>query len=81
MKNNQDLSKGIQTECGLLKAIYYDDKIAEGIQISLNDEIVAMVDIMKENKVLNIPAHSKTIVYKDGSDDPTAIIYYKVKEI
>lgn len=74
MKNNQDLSKGIQTECGLLKAIYYDDKIAEGIQISLNGEIVTMVDIIKENKTLNIPAHSRAIVYRKGHDEPTDCI-------
>lgn len=48
----------------------YDDECARGIQILVNDEIVASVDITRPDDKIRI------ISYKEGTDEPIDIISY-----
>ena len=60
-----------ETSAGIIVATTYDDGIAKGLQISLNDEIVCMLDIMKPVA----GGGTRLIVYADyDEDEPTHII-------
>lgn len=59
----------IATQAGLLTAKYYDDGCAEGIQVSLDGEIIAMIDVYKEDN-----AECRVITYKLDQDDPHKIV-------
>lgn len=48
----------------------YDDGCARGIQILVNDEIVAAVDVTRPDDKIRI------ISYKEGIDEPTSITSY-----
>lgn len=48
----------------------YDDGCARGIQILVNDEIVAAVDVIRPDNEIRI------ISYKEGIDEPTSITSY-----
>lgn len=48
----------------------YDDGCARGIQILVNDEIVAAVDITRPNDEIRI------VSYKEGIDEPISITSY-----
>lgn len=63
MKNKNKLE--VATQAGLLTAKYYDDGIAEGIQISLGGDIIAMIDVYKEEN-----AECRVITYKLDHDEP-----------
>lgn len=48
----------------------YDDGCARGIQILVNNEIVAAVDVTRPDDEIRI------ISYKEGIDEPTSITSY-----
>lgn len=48
----------------------YDDGCARGIQILVNDEIVAAVDVTRPDDEIRI------ISYKEGIDEPISITSY-----
>lgn len=56
--------------CMKIEARKYDDGCARGIQIFVNDEIVAAVDITRPDDEIRI------ISYKEGIDEPIDIISY-----
>lgn len=53
-----------------IKSRKYDDGCARGIQILVNNEIVAAVDVTRPDDEIRI------ISYKEGIDEPTSITSY-----
>lgn len=66
-----DMVNGIQTACGWARVEYYDDGIARGIKVILDDEIVAMLDVIEANVERDIPPEARVLIYGNGSDEPT----------
>lgn len=59
------------TKAGIITTRFYDDGMARGIQILLNDEIVCMLDVMEHPT----EGGTRLIVYANyNEDDPTHII-------
>ena len=73
MKNSYD------TKAGTIKTRFYDDGVAKGVEILLNDEIVCMLDVM----VHSTYGGTRLIVYANyNEDEPTHIIQInKDKEV
>jgi len=67
-----DMQNGIMTGCGWARVSYYDDGIARGIKIILNDKIVAMLDVTERNDERNLNSEARILVYANGSDEPTS---------
>ena len=67
----------VNTSCGRLKAVSYDDGCARGIQIMLNDYIIAAVDVINENN--GIPGEVRALVYANKDlDEPTECLHIEV---
>lgn len=64
---------GYKTGAGILTTRLYDDGIAKGVQIMLNDEIVAMLDVY-EPQDGETEGEARVIIYRNDSDEPTDII-------
>lgn len=65
------MSKGYTTNAGEIKTRFYDDGIAKGVQILLNNEIVCMLDVMEHPT----EGGTRLIVYSNyNEDEPTHII-------
>lgn len=59
------------TKAGVITTRFYDDGIAKGVEILLNDEIVCMLDVMEHPT----EGGSRLIVYANyNEDEPTHII-------
>ena len=66
----------MKTKAGLITTRFYDDGIAKGIQVLLDNELVCMLDIMEEEY-----EGTRLIVYsKYNEDEPTHIIEVNKKE-
>ena len=67
----------IKTSLGDLKAVVYDDGCAKGIQIKLNDQILAAIDVL--NGSGGIPGEARALIYaKKESDEPTDCFHIEV---
>lgn len=67
----------IETSLGELRATVYDDGCAKGIQIKLNDQIIAAIDVL--NNSGSIPGEARALVYsKKESDEPTDCFHIEV---
>jgi len=66
----------MKTKAGLITTRFYDDGIAKGIQVLLDNELVCMLDVMEEEC-----EGTRLIVYsKYNEDEPTHIIEVNKKE-
>lgn len=62
-----------KTSAGIITTRLYDDGCAKGIQILLNDEIVAMLDVYEPSEG-EIEGEARVLVYKKYSDEPNYCI-------
>ena len=64
-----------KTSAGIITTIFYDDGCAKGIQIFLNDEIVAMLDVYEPSEG-ETEGEARVLVYKTAPefDEPTHCI-------
>lgn len=63
----------VNTSCGRLSAVSYDDGCAKGIQIMLNDEIIAAIDVLNEND--GVPGEVRALIYANTDvDEPSHCI-------
>lgn len=61
----------IATNVGVITAVPYDDGMAKGIELKLNDDIICMLDVMEHPT----EGGTRLIVYADYyEDEPTHII-------
>ena len=61
----------IETNVGVITAVPYDDGMAKGIELKLNDDIICMLDVMEHPT----EGGTRLIVYADYyEDEPTHII-------
>lgn len=65
--------KGYQTSAGVITTELYDDGCAKGIQIKLDDEIVAMLDVYEPEDGED-EGEARVLVYRGDSDEPTDVI-------
>lgn len=67
----------VETDCGDIEVIPYDDGIANGIKIFLGDTLVAMVDCYRKPK-LDLPRSIKevTLNIEEGEDEDEVIANY-----
>lgn len=67
----------VETDCGDIEIIPYDDGIANGVKIYLGDTLVCMVDCYRK-PVFNLPRSLKDIVLdiEEGEDADEAIADY-----
>ena len=65
-----DQQTHIQTSAGKITTRFYDDGIAKGVQIHLNDEIVAMLDVYEDEP----EGEARVLVYCNSDDEPTHCI-------
>lgn len=63
----------MKTSAGEITTRFYDDGIAKGIQILLNGEIIAMLDVY-ESQEDEIEGEARVLVYKNGDDEPSECI-------
>lgn len=63
----------MQTSAGEITTRFYDDGIAKGVQILLNNEIVAMLDVY-EPLDGETEGEARVLVYCKGDDEPTHCI-------
>lgn len=65
----------MKTSAGIITTRYYDDEIAKGIQVFLDDELVAMLDVY-EAKDGETEGEARVLVYqkKPDFDEPTHCI-------
>lgn len=73
-----DMPVNNATSAGVVTTEFYDDEIAKGIKVLLNDEIVAMVDVY-EAKEGEAEGEARVLVYHKGDhcdawDEPIACI-------
>lgn len=63
----------MKTSAGEITTRFYDDGIAKGIQVYLNDELVAMLDVYEP---LNdeTEGEARVLVYCKDDDEPTHCI-------
>ena len=60
-----------QTSAGIITTKFYDDGVARGVEIFLNNEIVCMLDVMRHP----MEGGTRLIVYADyNEDEPTHTI-------
>lgn len=62
----------VNTDAGLLRVEEYNDGVARGVMISLNDDIVAMVDVLARAPGEET-GEARVLVYKEGSDEPNTM--------
>lgn len=67
----------VETDCGDIEVIPYDDGIANGIKIFLGDTLVAMVDCYRKS-VFNLPKNIKDIVldFEEDKNEDEVITDY-----
>lgn len=58
----------VNTDCGNIEIIPYDDGIANGVKIYLGDLLVAMVDCYRKTDDKDIMPEARLLVY--GEDNP-----------
>lgn len=64
----------VETDCGDIKVIPYDDGIANGVKIYLNDTLVCMVDCYRR-PVYDLPRAIKEIVLDiEGGEDADEVV-------
>lgn len=63
----------MKTSAGEITTRFYDDGIAKGIQVYLNDELVAMFDVYEPNEG-ETEGEARVLVYCNGDDEPTECI-------
>ena len=67
----------VDTSCGRLKAVSYDNGCARGIQILLDDEIITAIDVLNEND--GVPGEVRALVYANKDlDEPTECLHIEV---
>ena len=60
----------MKTKAGVITTRFYDDGIAKGIQVYLNDELVAMLDVYEDEP----EGEARVLVYCKNDDEPTHCI-------
>ena len=63
----------MKTSAGEITTRFYDDGIVKGVQILLNGEIVAMLDVYEPQEG-ETEGEARVLVYKDGDDEPSECI-------
>ena len=63
----------MQTSAGEISTRFYDDGIAKGIEVLLNGEIVAMLDVYEQNDD-ETEGEARVLVYCKNDDEPTHCI-------
>ena len=74
MEKRIDMVNGIQTACGWARVEYYDDGVARGIKIILDDETVAMLDVFERDDEKDLNPEARVLVYANGSNEPTICV-------
>ena len=67
----------VETDCGDIEIIPYDDGIANGVKVYLNDTLVCMVDCYRRPD-RNLPRAVKDIILdiEEGEDEDEAVANY-----
>lgn len=65
--------KDFKTSAGVITTNFYDDGCAKGIQVLLNDEIVAMLDVYEPSEG-ETEGEARVLVYQKDSDEPNYCI-------
>jgi hypothetical protein len=60
----------MKTSAGEITTRFYDDGIAKGLQVYLNDELVAMLDVYEDEP----EGEARVLVYCNDDDEPTHCI-------
>ena len=69
----------VKTDRGTLSAEEYDDGMANGLRISLDCEIIAMIDVYRKNG--DETPEIRVIVYDDPAfDEPSHCITVQIQE-
>jgi hypothetical protein len=63
----------MKTSAGEITTRFYDDGIAKGIQIFLDDELVAMLDVYEPTSD-ETEGEARVLVYCNDDDEPTECI-------
>lgn len=63
----------MKTSAGEITTRFYDDDIAKGIKVYLNNELVAMLDVYEPNES-ETEGEARVLVYCNGDDEPTECI-------
>ena len=63
----------MKTSAGTITTRFYDDGCAKGIQIFLDDEIVAILDVYETSEG-ETEGEARVLVYKKDLDEPTHCI-------
>ena len=63
----------MKTSAGTITIRYYDDGIAKGVQILLDDTVVAMLDVF-EISVGEMEGEARVLVYNTDCDEPIECI-------
>ena len=64
----------VDTSCGRLKAVSYDDGCAKGIQIMLDDKIITAIDVLNKND--GVPGEVRALIYANKDlDEPTECLH------
>lgn len=71
-KPTEDKTK-MKTSAGEITTRFYDDGIAKGVQVMLNGEIVAMLDVYEPNEG-ETEGEARVLVYCNDDDEPTECI-------
>ena len=67
----------VDTSCGRLRAVSYDDGCAKGIQIMLDDKIITAIDVLNEND--GVPGEVRALIYANKDlDEPTECLHIEV---
>ena len=62
-----------RTSAGVITTRFYDDGCAKGIQILLDDDIVAMLDVYEPSEG-ETEGETRVLVYQKDFDEPTHCI-------
>ena len=63
----------MKTSAGKITTRYYDDGIAKGVQILLDDTVVAMLDVF-ESAAGEMEGEARVLVYHKDCDEPIECI-------
>ena len=63
----------MKTSAGKITTKYYDDGIAKGVQILLDDTVVAMLDVF-ESSAGEMEGEARVLVYNKDCDEPIECI-------
>ena len=67
----------VDTSCGRLKAVSYDDGCAKGIQIMLDDKIITAIDVLNKND--GVPGEVRALIYANKDlDEPTECFHIEI---